>query len=292
MKFVGNILGVVIVGLFFYLSVDLDSKNTTPVKPKTPTYSQFMTCDIGENWSNVNVMMDEWNNMAVDGMSFALGHRIYEGSAEAVGSNQVSWQLFWDTKQKADKFWKSGPSDDFKAWADKHRSVMSCDGEGRRNYAVDLPRPQNKQGEWDGDTELVSVIYQCKYTVTAEDGTVTPMEDKEGGKSALKAMYSEFMDYVDEQDKNASWHIWSKSGKRGPYNFGVYTHSGENPDPYMDYDFYWMNYYENDEEARARLNAWVETGGDLQEKFDEFSTCEQNLIYSNSYVLYPDLVNE
>jgi hypothetical protein len=60
----------------------------------------------------------------------------------------------------------------------------------------------------------------------------------------------------------------------------------------MDYDFYWMNYYENDEEARARLNAWVETGGDLQEKFDEFSTCEQNLIYSNSYVLYPDLVNE
>ena len=41
-----------------------------------------MTCDIGENWSNVNVMMDDWNNMEVDGMSFALGHSIYEGSAE------------------------------------------------------------------------------------------------------------------------------------------------------------------------------------------------------------------
>ena len=52
-----------------------------------------------------------------------------------------------------------------------------------------------------------------------------------------------------------------------------------------------MNYYENDAEARGRLDAWIETGGELQEKFDEFSTCEESLIYSNSYVLYPDLVN-
>ena len=291
MKFVGNIFALAFVVFLGYVSIDFDAKDPASVKPKTPTYSQFMTCDIGENWSNVNVMMDDWNNMEVDGMSFALGHSIYEGSAEGINSNQVSWQLFWDSKQKADKFWNAGPTDEFKAWADKYRSVMSCDGEGRRNYDVDLPRPQEKQGEWDGDTELVSVVYQCNFTVTSEDGTVIPMEDKEEGKNLLRALYSEFLSYVDEQDKNASWHVWSKSGKRGPYNFGVYTHNGENPDPYMDYDFYWMNYYENDAEARGRLNAWLETGGDLQEKFDEISTCEQNLIYSNSYVLYPDLVN-
>ena len=164
MKFVGNIFALAFVVFLGYVSIDFDAKDPTSVKPKTPTYSQFMTCDIGENWSNVNVMMDDWNNMEVDGMSFALGHSIYEGSAEGINSNQVSWQLFWDTKQKADKFWNAGPTDEFKAWADKHRSVMSCDGEGRRNYDVDLPRPQEKQGEWDGDTELVSVVYQCNFT--------------------------------------------------------------------------------------------------------------------------------
>ena len=57
----------------------------------------------------------------------------------------------------------------------------------------------------------------------------------------------------------------------------------------MDYDFYWMNYYETDEEAKARLARWVETGADLQAKFDEFSTCEETLIYTGSSVLFPDL---
>ena len=64
---------------------------------------------------------------------------------------------------------------------------MHCDGEGRRNYDVDLPRPQNKQGDWDGDTVLVSVAYQCKFTTTDEDGVVTPMEDKEEGKRQMRA---------------------------------------------------------------------------------------------------------
>lgn len=50
-----------------------------------------------------------------------------------------------------------------------------------------------------------------------------------------------------------------------------------------------MNYYENDAEAKARLARWIETGGDLQAKFDEFSTCEESLIYTNGYVLFPDL---
>ncbi len=290
MKLLENIFAIALVAFLAYVGIDFNAKEDVPVKPKTPTFSQFMTCETGENWSNVNMMMDEWNNMKVSGMSFALGHRVYEGGDAS--DNQVLWQLFWDSKQKADAFWNAGPTEEFKAWADKHRSVMHCDGEGRRNYDVDLPRPQNKQGEWDGDTVLVSVAYQCKFTTTDEDGVVTPMEDKEEGKRQMQALYSEFMDYVDVQDKNASWHIWSKSGKRGPYNFGVYTHSGENPEQFMEYDFYWMNYYETDEEARGRLAAWVETGADLQAKFDEFSTCEESLIYSNSYVLYPDLSDE
>ena len=291
MKLIENIFAIALVAFIAYMGIDFNAKEDVPVKPKTPTFSQFMTCEIGENWSNRFVMVDEWNDMKVSGMSGSLGHRVYAGD-DGANDGTVSWQLFWDSKQKADAFWNAGPTDEFKAWADRHRSVMHCDGEGRRNYDVDLPRPQNKQGDWDGDTVLVSVAYQCKFTTTDEDGVVTPMEDKEEGKRQMRALYGEFMDYVDVQDKNASWHIWSKTGKRGPYNFGVYTHNGENPEQFMEYDFYWMNYYETDEEARGRLAAWVETGADLQAKFDEFSTCEESLIYSNSYVLYPDLSDE
>ena len=289
MKVIGNILSVAVVLAVGYLFIDLDPKK--PVEPKDPKFSQFMTCTMGEDWSdaNVNAMMDEWNDMDVSGMSFALGHQVIEGEAPVAGENQISWQLFWDNQSKANTFWNAGPSDKFKAWSDKYRSVMYCDGEGRRNYDVDLPRPRNKRGEWDGDTELVSVIYQCKYAVTDEEGNSVPMEDKADGKAQLDAMYADFLDYVDDREANASWHIWSVTGKRGPYNFAVYTHNGENPDPYMDYDFYWMNYYETVDEAKARLADWVDTGADLQAKFDEFTTCEEDLIYTNSYILYPDL---
>ena len=120
MKFVGNIIAVAFLVFLGYLSIDFSAKEAGTVNTKTPTYSQFMTCDIGENWSNVNEMMDDWNNMEVDGMSFALGHMIYEGDANGINSNQVSWQLFWDSKQKADKFWGAGPTQEFKAWADKY----------------------------------------------------------------------------------------------------------------------------------------------------------------------------
>ena len=278
MKFLGNIFAVVVVAFLAYMAIDFNDKDDVPVKAKTPTFSQFMTCDIGENWSNRYVMVDEWNDMEVSGMSMALGHRAYAGD-DGANDGTVSWQLLWDSKQKADAFWNDGPSDEFKAWADRHRSVMVCDGEGIRNYDVDFPRPADKVGEWDGDGAFVSVVYQCNSTT----------DDVAEGKQQMKALYSEFLDYVDNEDKNASWHIWSKTGKRGPYNFAVYTHNGENPDPFMDYDFYWMNYYETDAEATARLGRWVETGGDLQAKFDEFSTCEENLIYTNSAVLFPDL---
>ena len=122
MKLIENIFAIALVAFIAYMGIDFNAKEDVPVKPKTPTFSQFMTCETGENWSNVNVMMDEWNDMNVNGMSFALGHRVYEGGDAT--DNQVLWQLFWDSKQKADTFWNAGPTDEFKAWADRHRSVM------------------------------------------------------------------------------------------------------------------------------------------------------------------------
>ena len=52
MKFLGNIFAVVVVAFLAYMAIDFNDKDDVPVKAKTPTFSQFMTCDIGENWSN------------------------------------------------------------------------------------------------------------------------------------------------------------------------------------------------------------------------------------------------
>ena len=89
MKLIENIFAIALVAFIAYMGIDFNAKEDVPVKPKTPTFSQFMTCETGENWSNVNMMMDEWNDMKVSGMSFALGHRVYEGGDAA--DNEVLW---------------------------------------------------------------------------------------------------------------------------------------------------------------------------------------------------------
>ena len=91
-KFLGNIFAVVVVAFLAYMAIDFNDKDDVPVKAKTPTFSQFMTCDIGENWSNRYVMVDEWNDMEVSGMSMALGHRAYAGD-DGANDGTVSWQL-------------------------------------------------------------------------------------------------------------------------------------------------------------------------------------------------------
>ncbi len=69
--------------------------------------------------------------------------------------------LFWKDKKSAESFWDKGPSDEFSAWADASRSVMVCDGVGRRDYSFELP---GVQPDWGGASEFVSIFRACKYT--------------------------------------------------------------------------------------------------------------------------------
>ena len=41
----------------------------------------------------------------------------------------------------------------------------------------------------------------------------------------------------------------------------------------MEYDFFWVNYLADLDEAAERGAQWVETGGDLQAEFDEIAEC-------------------
>ena len=44
MKLLENIFAIALVAFLAYVSIDFNSKDDVP-KPKTPTFSQFMTCD-------------------------------------------------------------------------------------------------------------------------------------------------------------------------------------------------------------------------------------------------------
>ena len=120
----------------------------------------------------------------------AAGHTIVDG--DSVGGNDFRWQLFWKDKKSAESFWDKGPSDEFSAWADASRSVMVCDGVGRRDYAFELP---GVQPDWGGASEFVSIFRACKYT-------------ENGGKNSLSSMYSKFNDFVAKENKDASWHVF------------------------------------------------------------------------------------
>ena len=69
--------------------------------------------------------------------------------------------------------------------------------------------------------------------------------------------------------------------------FGIYFHSGENPEPYDQYDFFWMNYYESHEDAEAGYARFQANGSDVQELFDAAASCE-GPFGMDTYQFYPD----
>ena len=42
MKLIENIFAIVIVAFIAYMGIDFNAKEEVPVKPKTPTFSQFL----------------------------------------------------------------------------------------------------------------------------------------------------------------------------------------------------------------------------------------------------------
>ena len=77
----------------------------------------------------------------------------------------------------------------------------------------------------------------------------------------FSSMYSKFNDFVAKENKDASWHVFSTRAKRGPFDYAVYFHDGENSEAFMEYDFFWVNYLADLDEAAERGAQWVETGG-------------------------------
>ena len=269
MRMIGIALGIAIVTFFTLESFDFDAKPPAKPQPVTPTYTQYMSCQQGEDYSDLAFgnMISGFNSLDIKGLVMSAGHTIVDG--DSVGGNDFRWQLFWKDKKSAESFWDKGPSDEFSAWADASRSVMVCDGVGRRDYTFELP---GVQPDWGGASEFVSIFRACKYT-------------ENGGKSSLSSMYSKFNDFVAKENKDASWHVFSTRAKRGPFDYAVYFHDGENSEAFMEYDFFWVNYLADLDEAAERGAQWVETGGDLQAEFDEIAECNDPATFT-SQVLY------
>ena len=110
---------------------------------------------------------DDDNDLALDeALFYAAGHApLLEESLG--GEGKVYWQLFWDSKEAADAAWASGPSEEFAAWAEKHQSVLTCDGENRRGYDAYFPNADNDN--WgEPSVQWVTYGHYCKFN--DEDG--------------------------------------------------------------------------------------------------------------------------
>ena len=229
-----------------------------------PPFSEYMTCTPGTNFNDatVRMMVDEWNDLALDeSLFYAAGHAPLLQESLG-GEGKVYWQLFWDSKEAADAAWASGPSEEFAAWAEKHQSVLTCDGENRRGYDAYFPNAENDN--WgEPSVQWVTYGHYCKF-------------NDEDGLKKLSEGVEAFNAYLDNQGDDVA-----------PYRYAVYMHNGDNPEPYASYDFFWMNYYKNHDDAQASYERFANEGASVQAMFDASATCEGPNA-SDSYQFLPD----
>tara|TARA_E500000331_G_scaffold269031_1_gene260435 strand:+ start:5959 stop:6756 length:798 start_codon:yes stop_codon:yes gene_type:complete len=222
------------------------------VEQKQP-FSEYLTCTPGINFTNDSVrsMITEWNALELDeSLYFAAGHAPLSETSLG-GSGKVYWQLFWESKEDANEAWTEGPSEEFLAWGEKFQDVLVCDGDGRRGYDVYWGRENDRSGDWEDESQWVTYAHYCKYTSL-------------GDIEALGSSMVEFNKYLDDVE----------SVDDGPFTFGVFLHNSDNKEPYINYDFFWMNYYQNHDDAMASYERYEQTGSEMQATFDEFSVCE------------------
>jgi len=261
-----NYLKLSILVSFLFLVGCSDSQEepeVTTEEEQGPPFSEYMTCTPGSDFDDetARMMVDEWNDLAFDeALFFAAGHAPLE-TASLGGEGKVYWQLFWDSKEAADAAWASGPSEEFAAWAEKHESVLTCDGENRRGY--DAYFPYSDKDNWEPVTEWVTYAHYCKY-------------NDDDGREKLVEVIEAFNAYLDNQADDVA-----------PFRYGVYMHNGDNPEPYASYDFFWMNYYADDEGAKTSYDRFANEGAEVQAMIDASATCE-GPNPSNSYQFYPD----
>ena len=242
------------------------SSDTEEAEETAVVFSEFMTCTPGVDFNpeSARMMIDEWNDIEFPEGFFSWGHQPLDDSTLG-GEGKVYWQLFWESEEDADAAWAQGPSEEFAAWQSKYESVLTCDGENRRGYDSHWPRDVDASGEWDDDTaQWVTYGHYCKSNDDADFAKL------DVGVEAFNA-------YLDE----------SETGEDGPFTFGIYFHSGENPEPYDQYDFFWMNYYESHEDAEAGYARFQANGSDVQELFNAAASCE-GPFGMDTYQFYPD----
>ena len=111
-----NYLKLSILVSFLFLVGCSDSQEEPEAATKEeqgPPFSEYMTCTPGTDFNDntARMMVDEWNDLALDeALFYAAGHApLLEESLG--GEGKVYWQLFWDSKEAADAAWASGPSE-------------------------------------------------------------------------------------------------------------------------------------------------------------------------------------
>ena len=77
---IGIALGIAVVTFFTFESFDFDAKPPAKPQPVTPTYTQYMSCQQGDNYSDFAFgnMISGFNSLDIKGLVMAAGHTIVE----------------------------------------------------------------------------------------------------------------------------------------------------------------------------------------------------------------------
>ena len=231
-----------------------------------PYYVEFVSCNKGDGFNKVNLseMIEAWRSLPI---SDALrGSYLYDPLREenAFGPS-MWWELEWSSKDSADNAWKdSNQNEAFAAWAEKYEHVMSCDGEGRNAWDIEVPIASTSFGEANESGYFYSQYWTCSY--------------REGkGRKELE----EFLPLHTAK-------IQASELQGTGYHYGVYfdRRSMEASHADVQANLVWGEWAISAEAMEVQNQNFNDNFQDVFEEFDKIASCLEQPDIFDSWVLY------
>ena len=166
------------------------------------------------------------------------------------------WAVSWRSKALRDEAWdKWLASGSTKKLASAHPDTITLGGDEYENvYGFYAFRPRELSNPWDDigpeqDPYNVDIMF-CSFN------------DGQGFENLREVIAGDFSPWLDS---------YEVTNPDTSYNFSIEVPSYQ-PDP--PFDYIWKNIHRNSAQADAGNAAWVESGGDIQAKFDTIADCQ------------------
>ena len=166
------------------------------------------------------------------------------------------WAVSWKSKALRDQAWEKWLSKgSTEKLAEKHEDFITLGGENYEDvFGFYAFRPREMSNPWVSQTGPD----QAPYNV---DIRFCNFNENMGFDDLREVINSDFYPWLDN---------YELSNPDDSYNFSIEVPTRED----ATFDYLWKNIHKTAEQADQGNNAWIESGLDIQGKFDSVSTCE------------------